>query len=161
MLTLMNHNPLPIPQGYRRLKRLGIAVLPGDLKQSLCFKPPYFWYAALSATDRLDHPIYYEHTIYARPICRKAQRKTACCAHCGRTHERVGSGYRYESHERNVHLLEVSPGRLVCSRCTSDAKRAVTRHFNLVRRLGGMPTYEGQRVSAAEAGKRHIQATLS
>lgn len=153
--------PLPIPQGYRRITRLGIAVLPGDIRQSLCFKPPYFWTAAAGMTERLDHPIYYENAIYARPICRKGQRKAACCAHCHRTKEWVGSGMRYESHERLVHLTEVSPGRLVCSRCVSQARGQVTRHFNLTRQLGGTPTYQGARVTAAEAQRRHVQTTLS
>jgi hypothetical protein len=151
--------PLPIPQGYRRLTRIGTKTRPCDIRQSLCFKPPYFWSPA--GEEIALCPIYLEGGIYARPIDRKAQRKPARCMHCGRTTERVGSGMRYESHDRAVHLLEIAPGHLVCSRCTGEAKRTVTRHFNIVRQLGGTPTYEGQRISASEAAQRHIQQTLT
>lgn len=149
---------LSVPCGYRQLKRRGIKTLPGDLRQSLNFKPPYFWTPVWDAEilTSLD----YENGIYVRPINRKAQRKDARCTHCHRTKERVGSGCRYESYERHIHLTEVGT-RLVCSRCISETKRAVSRHYNLVLRLGGLPTYEGAPLTVDQAKARHVKAVLA
>ncbi len=154
----MKRTPPPIPQGYRVLKRVGTQCQPGDLGWRNWRRPDTAWSSArCHVITEYDEP---NGDVFLRRIDGKRLKHFPACAACGRTHYRQGMGYG-ESAELPVKLVELRPGRLVCTRCISVPKGQVTRHFNLVRRLSGRPTYEGLPIDASAARRLHIQRALS
>jgi len=149
----MNRTPPPVPQGYRPLTRVGTQCKPGDLAWRNWRRPATGWSTA--RYDVIQPGDIAAGNVFLRPIDRKKLSRYPICAHCGKSHYRQGMGYAYESASVPVILHELSPGRLVCTRCVGSAKGQAVRHFNLVTRLGGVPTYKGERMSAHEAGTRY------
>ncbi len=154
----MNRTPPPIPQGYRPLTRVGTVCKPGDLGWRNWRPPDTAWSSARYHTiTEHDGP---RGDVFLRRIDGKGLTRFPACAACGKTHYRQSIGHG-EVAEMPVKLRELSPGRLVCTRCVGSAHGQVTRHYGVVRRLGGFPTYEGKPVDAHTAAILHARQTLS